>query len=165
MNVRSAEPTEIPQLARVWYDAWRDPHAQLLPAKLVRLRTFESFRDRLASDLPRVRVVGPPGSPVGLCTIKESELYQLFVAASARGTGAALALVADAERRLAEAGVETAWLSCAFGNDRAMRFYEKCGWRRVGTMVADLETTEGPFRLESGRYEKRHAPPFPHRVR
>ena len=154
MNVRSPEPTEIPQLARVWYDAWRDAHAQLLPAELVRLRTFESFRDRLATDLPRVRVVGPPGSPVGLCTIKESELYQLFVAASARGTGAALALVADAERRLAEAGVETAWLSCAIGNDRAMRFYEKCGWIRVGRMVSDLETTEGTFPLESWRYEK-----------
>lgn len=155
MIVRSPEPTEIPQLARVWYDAWRDAHARLLPAELVRLRTFESFRDRLANDLPRVRVVGPLGAPVGLCTIKGDELYQLFVAASARGTGAAVLLVVDAEKRLAEQGVEAAWLTCAIGNERAARFYEKLGWRRVGTMVADLETTEGPFRLESWKYEKR----------
>jgi RimJ/RimL family protein N-acetyltransferase len=62
--------------------------------------------------------------------------------------------VEDAEERLAGQGVAVAWLSCAIGNDRAARFYEKCGWRRTGNMVADLETTEGPFRLESWRYEK-----------
>ena len=158
MNVRSPEPTEIPQLAQVWYEAWQDAHARILPAELIRVRTLESFRDRLAADLPRVRVVGPPGAPVGLCTIKGSELYQLFVAASARGTGAAPALLADAERRLAENGVEAAWLSCAIGNERAARFYEKCGWRRVGTMVSNLDTTEGKFPLESWRYEKALSP-------
>jgi GNAT superfamily N-acetyltransferase len=158
MHVRPAEPSDIHHLAQVWYQAWLDAHARILPAELIRVRTLESFRDRLAADLPRVRVVGPPGSPVGLCTIKESELYQLFVAASARGTGAAAALVADAERRLADNGVETAWLACAIGNERAARFYEKCGWRRVGTMVSELETTEGPFSLESWRYEKALSP-------
>jgi GNAT superfamily N-acetyltransferase len=158
MQVRAAEPSEIDHLARVWYDAWRDAHALILPAELVRVRTLESFRHRLANDLPGVRVVGPPGAPLGLCTIKGDELYQLFVAASARGTGAAGALVGDAEERLARSGVETAWLSCAIGNERAARFYEKCGWKRVGTMVSDLETTEGPFPLESWRYEKRVRP-------
>lgn len=154
MNVRPADPTEIPQLARVWYDAWQDAHAAILPAGLIRVRTLESFRDRLAANLSPVRVVGPVGAPVGLCTIREDELYQLFVAAAARGTGAAQALLADGEARLTANGVTTAWLSCAIGNERAGKFYEKCGWRRVGAMVADLETTEGPFRLESWRYEK-----------
>jgi ribosomal protein S18 acetylase RimI-like enzyme len=155
MHVREPDLTEVDPLAQVWYDAWRDAHAALLPAQLVRLRTRASFRERLKRDLSPVRVVGPPGAPIGLCTIKDSELYQLFVAASARGTGAAAALLADGERRLAAHGVTTAWLSCAMGNERAARFYQKCGWRRVGTMWADLETSEGPFPLESWRYEKR----------
>jgi hypothetical protein len=30
-------------------------------------------------------------------------------------------LIADAEARLAEAGIATAWLACAIGNDRAAR--------------------------------------------
>jgi GNAT superfamily N-acetyltransferase len=152
--VRPAEASEVPQLAQVWYDAWRDAHAAILPEGLVRVRTLESFRDRLAANLSPVRVVGPLGAPLGLCAIKADELYQLFVARAARGTGAAQALLADGEERLRAAGVATAWLSCAIGNERAGRFYEKCGWRRVGAMVADLETTEGPFRLESWRYEK-----------
>ncbi|MGH7564570.1 MAG: GNAT family N-acetyltransferase [Gemmatimonadota bacterium] len=80
--------------------------------------------------------------------------YQLFVSTQARGTGVAAALVADAEARLSERGVETAWLACAIGNERAARFYKKCGWRRVGTMVSRLETPEGEFPLEVWRYEK-----------
>jgi len=64
-------------------------------------------------------------------------------------------LIADAEARLAEHGVETAWLACAAGNDRAARFYEKTGWRLARTIVSSAETSSGPFPLEAWRYEKR----------
>ncbi len=80
-------------------------------------------------------------------------LVQLYVSAQARGTGAAAALMADAEARLAEAGVEIAWLACAIGNERAARFYEKCGWRRAGTVTYQPDAS---YRtpLEVWRYEK-----------
>lgn len=155
MNVRRPEPTEIDQLARIWYDGWQDAHAEILPAELARVRTLESFRDRLAAALPSVRVAGPPGAPVGFCMLKGDELNQLYVSAPARGTGVAAALVADAEGRLRADGVETAWLGCAIGNQRAARFYEKCGWHRAATVVVELDTTEGTFPLEVWRYEKR----------
>ena len=86
--------------------------------------------------------------------MKGDELYQLFVSAQVRGTGAAAALVADAETRIAAAGVQIAWLACAIGNERAARFYEKCGWRRVENMVNHAETPSGTFALETWRYEK-----------
>lgn len=154
MEVRDADPGEVDHLAKVWHDAWRDGHAEIVPAELTRARTLESFRERIRASLPNVRVVGPPGVPVGFCTVRGNELYQLFVSAGARGTGVAAALIADAEARLSESGVETAWLACAIGNERAARFYEKCGWRRAGTMVIPLPTPEGEFPLEVWRYEK-----------
>ena len=154
MDVRAATDDEIDQLTRIWYDGWRDAHAQIVPADLTRGRTYDSFRKRLQSLLPDTRVVGPFRSPVGFCIVKGDELYQLFVSATARGSGVAAALVADAENRLARSGVGTAWLSCAIGNERAARFYEKCGWRRVGTMVSELDTEAGTFSLEVWRYEK-----------
>jgi GNAT superfamily N-acetyltransferase len=154
ITVRVADAGELDQLATVWYDAWQDAHAQILPAELKRARTWESFRERLAAALPAVRVVGPPGAPVGLCMIKGNELYQLFVSASARGVGVAAARRAEAETRLATAGVRVAWLACAIGNDRAARFYEKCGWCRAGTMISQLDTPNGTFPLEVWRYEK-----------
>jgi ribosomal protein S18 acetylase RimI-like enzyme len=157
--VRAAEPAEIDALARVWYDAWRDAHAAIVPAALARARTLESFRPRIEHLLADARVVGPAGAPIGFCIIKDDELYQLFVSAQARGSGVAAALLADGEARLAARGVATAWLACAIGNERAARFYEKHGWNRAGTVPSRLDTTAGEFVLDVWRYEKTLASP------
>ena len=92
-DVRDAGEDEIDQLATVWCEAWRDAHAHLMPVELTRVRTWESFRSRLEEALPNIRVTGPPADPTGFCIIKGDELYQLFVAAHARGSGAAVALI------------------------------------------------------------------------
>jgi ribosomal protein S18 acetylase RimI-like enzyme len=155
MQVRSADTTEIEWLARLWYDSWHETHAPLLPPELTTLRTLASFRERLEAALPDIRVAGPVGAPAAFCVLKGAELYQLFVSPDARGSGVASALIADAEARLAARGVETAWLACAIGNDRAARFYEKSGWRLAGTVINPAETTTGPFPLQVWRYEKR----------
>jgi GNAT superfamily N-acetyltransferase len=155
MQVRSAEAAEIDHLARLWHEVWHETHAPLSPPELTRLRTLENFRDRLKAAFPNIRVAGPLGGPVGFCALKGEELYQLFLSLKARGSGVAAALIADAETRLAESGVETTWLTCAIGNDRAARFYEKSGWRLAGTVVNPAETSIGPFPVEVWRYEKR----------
>jgi GNAT superfamily N-acetyltransferase len=152
--IRDADETELDALATVWYDAWRDAHEAVVPAELTRRRTRERFRDRLQTALAEVRVAGPLGAPDGFSLLKGSELYQLFVRARARGTGVAAALIADAEARLLARGVETAWLTCAIGNERAARFYEKQGWHRTGTVIEELDTPEGIIPLEAWRYEK-----------
>ena len=154
MDVRAAEPADLDHLARIWYDGWHEAHARIVPAELARHRTLESLRDRLERALPSVRVVGPRGAPVGFCIVKGDELYQLFVSAQARGSGAAAALMADAEARFVESGLGTAWLACAIGNERAARFYEKSGWQRAGTVVYQPDASDGAP-LEVWRYEKR----------
>lgn len=108
----------------------------------------------MADMIASVRVAGPAGNPLGFYMNSGDELSQLFVAAEARGKGVAAALIADAERELAGRGVETAWLSCAIGNERAARFYEKSGWRRAGTYVSELPVDGGILPLEAWRYEK-----------
>jgi ribosomal protein S18 acetylase RimI-like enzyme len=158
MDIRDAKEFEVDALAKIWYDGWNDAHAQIVPAELKRIRTLESFTERMRAALPAVRVAGPTGSPVGFHMLKDDELYQLYVSAQSRGSGAASALIADAEAQLAAAGFETAWLACAIGNDRAARFYEKSGWRRVGNMINPLETPDGVLDLEVWRYEKRVGP-------
>jgi GNAT superfamily N-acetyltransferase len=152
--VRPAGDVDLDELAKVWHDGWHEAHAEIVPSELTRLRTLESFGERLRAGLATVRVVGPCGAPVGFCIVRDDELYQLFVAAPSRGSGVAAALMEDAEARLRAGGVETAWLACAIGNDRAAAFYEKHGWRRVGTTIHPAETSAGAFPLEVWRYEK-----------
>jgi len=154
VTVRDAHESELEELATLWYDAWRDGHEAVVPAELTRRRTRERFRDRLQEALAEVRVAGPIGTPVGFSMVKRDELYQLFVGAQSRGSGVAAALIADAEARLRGRGVETAWLTCAIGNERAARFYEKCGWYRSGTVIEELDTPEGTLHLKAWRYEK-----------
>jgi GNAT superfamily N-acetyltransferase len=154
MDVRAAEAAEIGHLARLWHDGWQDAHARIVPEELACFRTLESFTSRMRDALANVRVTGPVGTPLGFYLLKGDELDQFYVAAQARGTGVAAALIADAEARLAGQGVETAWLACAIGNARAARFYEKCGWHRARTIVSRLELPTGPFPLQVWRYEK-----------
>ena len=125
-----------------------------MPNTLVELRTYDSFLDRTQSKMNNIRVIGSISAPVGLCHIVGEELEQLFVSASARGTGAALTLIKDAQLNLKNSGVNKAWLACALGNSRAERFYKKCGWAKTGKMLEDCETTEGVFKLEVWRFEK-----------
>jgi len=153
-SIRPAQESDLEQLAHIWLNGWRDAHLAIVPAALARLRTLENFRDRLNAALPAVRVAVLDGAPAGFVMLKPGEVYQFYVAAEARGSGLAATLMADAEAQLFEQGNSVAWLSCAIRNDRAARFYEKCGWRRVGTMIDHAETSEGPFALETWRYEK-----------
>ena len=155
IRIRPAEAGDIEDLTKLWFDGWQDAHATILPAELARYRTLESFANRLQTLLARTRVGGPQNAPTGFCITTGDELYQLYVAAQSRGAGVAAALISDAESRLAERDVETAWLACAIGNERAAKFYQKCGWRRVGTRVVQLETPAGMFPLNVWRYEKR----------
>ena len=154
MEVRAARPEDVEQLARLWFDAWHDAHAALVPAELTRHRTVESFAARLVDALPRVQVCGPSGAAAGFCTVRRDEIHQLFVARASRGTGVAAALLAAGEARLAAEGSSRAWLTCAIGNERAARFYEKQGWQRVGNVIEELATPGGPIFLEVWRYEK-----------
>lgn len=155
LATRAAEPEDLAPLARLWREGWLDAHRSIVPAALVALRTPESFLERMAAALPRARVLGPVGAPLGFHLIKDDELNQFYLAGPARGSGAAGVLMADAERRLAEAGVETAWLACAIGNARAARFYEKSGWTLAREAIVPTETPAGPFPLKVWRYEKR----------
>lgn len=155
MDVRSADPSEVNRLARIWYDGWQDAHANILPEELRRVRTLEAFEQRLHENLANTRVVGPIGAPRGLCMMKGDEFNQLYVAAEARGTGVAQALIADAEQRLAATGAPLIWLACAIGNHRAARFYEKSGWRNIGVRTVHHDMPDGSqLALEIWRFEK-----------
>lgn len=147
-SVRKAGPSEMSALANLWFHAWQEAHEPYVPADLTRIRTLASFEERLHLFGDALRVVGPAGAPFGLCVVKDDELNQLFTSPEARGTGAAQALIADAEARVAAAGHPAIWLDVVIENARAIRFYEKSGWRRKGEQIVGLDTLDQPFDLK-----------------
>ena len=159
LSVRDADPADFQALVRLWQSGWTDAHAGIVPPGLARLRTLEDFTTRMRKMYDRLRVIGPVGTPIGFHAIKGDELEQFYITARARGTGAAEYLLRDAESRLAGGGTRVAWIACAIDNDRAARFYEKHGWRRIGTEAHQADTPEGPFQLDVWRYEKPLLPP------
>ena len=154
MTPRPATPDELPALARLWEAGWHDAHDGLVPPALVALRTSESFLDRLRDVAEALRVAGPQGRPLGLCVASGDEIDQLYVTPVARGTGLAARLLADGEARLAASGVRVGRIACAIGNDRALRFYEKHGWRGGRGTI----TLAGSFDLEVTLLRKRLGP-------
>ncbi len=154
-QITAATPTHIPKIADIWHRGWHDAHDKIVPEALKRLRTDESFLARTKARLPQAEVAIRDGKVIGFFMTIGDELNQMYVSQDARGTGAAGALIEAAESRLRAEGHDLAWLACAIGNARAMRFYEKSGWVNQGRQMVTLDTIAGPFELDIWRYEKR----------
>ncbi|MDQ2089963.1 GNAT family N-acetyltransferase [Marimonas arenosa] len=146
--------SDLAQTAALWHAGWHDAHAAICPPALTGLRTLASFTDRLNRRIGNSHVAALGNEILGFFTLEEDELYQFYVAPAARGSGLASRLISDAEDALLAAGITQPWLACTVGNDRAARFYEKAGWRRVRTESLPVETSDGPFTLDIWRYEK-----------
>lgn len=153
--IRKATQADIEPLAKLWHDGWHDGHRALAPEGLLQFRTLESFIERMGPMLPDTRVSGAPSEPTGFCFIMDDEIDQMYVSPVARGTGVAARLLADGEERLRHNGIELAWLSCAAGNERAARFYERTGW--TSTREPEPEELKGApgLTIDVWRYSKR----------
>lgn len=151
MQFRAATTEDCEALAQMWHQGWHQGHAAHVPAKLVATRKRAEFDARVRAHLAETTVAEIDGQLAGFYMIKGDELYQFYVGADFHGSGAAGTLMAQAEQALAG---QKAWLACAVGNMRAARFYEKCGWRQLGTFIYEVETAKGPMEVDEWRYQK-----------
>lgn len=130
-------------VVRLWHDAWHDGHGAVLPAHVIAERTPESFDLRLGPLEAGTLVAEVGGHIQGFAAIEGNEIDQLYVAAEARGTGLAAALLAATEAELARRGIRDVAIQCSAGNDRAHRFYARAGWHDSGVRQAPIWTPDG----------------------
>ena len=141
--LRTATEADVPVVAEIWYAGWRDGHLGNVPDELVEIRTPSSFHSRTAARVGDITVAETSSGIAGFTMVVRDEVEQLYVAVGHRGTGLAAELLTAAERRIASAGYEVAWLAVVPGNGRARRFYERQGWSDDGPF-------DYPARLEDG---------------
>lgn len=152
-TLRPARPSDAGAIAVVWHDAWRDGHIGHVPDALLAHRTLDQFRERVPERLSSTTVAEVDGEVVGFVTVQDDELEQLFVAADARASGVADAVLRRGESVIAERH-SVAWLAVATGNSRARRFYERNGWADTGPLDYEAQTDSGPMVVPCRRYEK-----------
>jgi GNAT superfamily N-acetyltransferase len=156
VRLRAAEDADAGAVGRIWAAGWLDGHSGLVPEALVAVRTPESFLERAADRVGDTTVALAGDDVAGFFMIEGDEVEQVYVDAAHRGTGVAAALLAGAERAVAGAGHDVAWLAVVAGNARARRFYEKCGWRDAGPYdYAARVPGQDPIPVPTRRYEKR----------
>lgn len=152
-TLRAAAPADSEAIAEVWHSGWRDGHIGHVPDALLPHRRIEDFRLRVPPRLPTTTVATIAGHVVGFVTVIEDEVEQVYVAAAARGTGVADALVRHGEQVVARR-FDVAWLSVVAGNARARRFYERSGWHDAGPIEYRAEIAGGTIPVTCRRYEK-----------
>ena len=141
VTIRRGVPADADALAQLHVDVWDDAYAGLMAQSILDERRdkvaerAERWRDILGQDATTwlaedaAGLVGFSGSGPGRDNDVDTptELYALYVRASYYGTGVGYALFEQA------LGDRAAYLWVLAGNDRAIRFYERQGFRLDGT--------------------------------
>lgn len=127
ITLRELTDADTPAVIDMWVAAW----AIAMP-----VIDFEARRDYFAARLVqhgsegarRLVAIAADDSPCGLLVVNPATFYldQITVATSQMGSGLAKRLLAEAQR-LSPGGLT---LHVNQDNPRAVRFYEKNGWRR-----------------------------------
>jgi ribosomal protein S18 acetylase RimI-like enzyme len=158
VTLRRARTADAPAVASIWTAGWRDGHLGHVPAELADARTAESFRVRAADRVADTTVAEVGDVVAGFVMVVGDEVEQVYVSSAHRGSGVAGVLLAEAERLVAADGHPIAWLAVVPGNERARRFYERCGWTDDGAFDYEAAQIKVPCR----RYVKqvvRFSPP------
>jgi GNAT superfamily N-acetyltransferase len=156
--LRPATADDVEAIAAVFHRGWHDAHPGLVPAGLTERRTPEAFLERVAArvaetDETTVAEVG--GRVAGFVMVHDDEAEQVYVDRDFRGTGIATVLLTEAERQIAAAGHEVAFLVVVRGNDRAQAFYVRQGWTDEGDVDYPVTALGRQFLSPCRRFTRR----------
>ncbi|HTW18179.1 MAG TPA: GNAT family N-acetyltransferase [Nocardioides sp.] len=152
--LRPGTPADAARVADLWHAGWHDGHAGHVPDGLTAARTLAAFHERTPLRVDDTTVADVAGEVAGFVMVVGDEVEQVFVGAEHRGSGVAGLLLAEAERQVADAGYDEAWLAVVVGNARARRFYERQGWRDGGPLPYEVSAGGASYVSPCRRYVK-----------
>lgn len=142
ITVRRASPVDAEALGHLHLDVWDDAYTGLMPQQLLDDRRekvaerIDRWREILGSGEGTTLVAAGPDGLVGFASSGvgrdndvdiELELWALYVRAAHWGSGVGYALMQEA------IGDHAAYVWVLAGNERAIAFYERQGFRLDGT--------------------------------
>jgi putative acetyltransferase len=156
--LRRATADDVPAIATLFHEGWHDVHPGRVPDGLTERRTPEAFLERVSSrvaETDETTVADVDGTVAGFVMVSGSEAEQVYVDRRFRGAGVAGLLLTEAERQIAAAGHDVAWLVVVRGNDRAQAFYAKQGWVDEGDFDYPVTALGEHFISPCRKYTKR----------
>jgi ribosomal protein S18 acetylase RimI-like enzyme len=157
--LRPATEADVDAVATLFHEGWHDVHPGRVPDGLTERRTPEAFHDRVSrriAETDETTVAVVDGVVAGFVMVNdEGEAEQVYVGRDHRGSGVAALLLTEAERQLAAAGHDEAFLVVVRGNDRAQAFYAKQGWVDRGDHDYPVVALGEHFISPCRRYTKR----------
>ena len=145
--IRKAELSDARALADLAYRSWESGILPLLTEHPgVREGEQHRLRRAVAETLSRIVVAEQGGSPVGWCSrsVKRAYIPFLFVAPESQGQGIGSMLLRRMESILELAGANRVHLETPADHTRAVRFYERQGYR-ILAMRPDGRGVHEPF--------------------
>ena len=149
--IRAATPEDAAGIVRVHTRSWQGAYAHAVPADALRAldendaERVEQRRGWLSNPRPRAHTLvavsdgevvgfvdGAPSRDDDVDATRVGELFAIYVAPDAWGTGAGRGLMAEHLERLRVSGFDEAVLWVLDDNPRARRFYELAGWATDG---------------------------------
>ncbi|HIW62028.1 MAG TPA: GNAT family N-acetyltransferase [Candidatus Stackebrandtia excrementipullorum] len=152
--VRRARTDDVTAVAKIWYEGWRDGHLGNVDEELVRVRTPESFHERAAARVDDTLVITVGEKVAGFVMVVADEVEQVYVGRPHRGTDVSPRLLSAAEAQVGKSGHDIAWLAVVPGNERARRFYRRCGWTDKGPFDYTAQVGTGTTVIPAHRYTK-----------
>jgi putative acetyltransferase len=156
--LRPATPDDVEAVGAIFHEGWNDVHPGRVPDGLTERRTPEAFRDRVSrriAETDETTVADVDGVVAGFVMVSGDEAEQLYVDRRFRGTTVAGLLLAAAERQIAEAGHDVAFLVVVRGNDRAQAFYARHGWTDEGDVDYPVTALGEDFVSPCRKFTKR----------
>ena len=157
-TLRPATADDVDAIAELFHRGWHDAHPGHVPEGLTERRTAEAFHDRVTrrvAETDETTVADADGVIAGFIMIDGDEAEQVYVDRSFRGSGLASTLLTEAERQIAAAGHDVAWLAVVRGNARARAFYAKQGWVDEGDLDYPVTALGETFVSPCRRFTKR----------
>jgi putative acetyltransferase len=107
------------------------------------------------ADTDETTVAEVDGVVAGFVMVSGDEAEQVYVDRAFRGTDVATLLLTEAERQIAAAGHDEAYLVVVRGNDRAQAFYTRQGWVDEGDVDYPVQALGEDFISPCRRFTKR----------
>lgn len=133
LELRRGRPEDTRAVTELLHVAWHQTYDRVLPTQLTAPRTRDSFRDRIASGIDRAWLAWLGPRLVGYMKLTANCIDELWVAPGHQRRGVGSRLLQQALTDFRAAGYQGVQAGCEDFNRAACGFFERQGWRVIGS--------------------------------